>query len=198
MGRREGLADYPYGLLLEVQAGKRLELPASLTKDVQAGITYALSTLEETERDVLDRKYRLGEDLSEDQHRIVSQALKKLCHPSRWDYICYGIVGCGKRKAEAAKRKGIEQGYREGRAVAAKEHGLDGEVTQLDLPLETMPLSTRTCNALREGGCKTVRDVAVLDIEAIRTMRGLGEKGAKEIMRILRSYGLVHTAWELY
>ena len=37
-----------------------LELPPSLTKDVQAGIAYALFTLEEKERTVLDKKYRLG------------------------------------------------------------------------------------------------------------------------------------------
>lgn len=58
-----------------------LELPPSLTKDVQAGIAYALFTLEEKERTVLDKKYRLGVLLSDDQQMIERHALKKLCHP---------------------------------------------------------------------------------------------------------------------
>lgn len=179
-----------------------LELPPSLTKDVQAGIAYALFTLEEKERTVLDKKYRLGVLLSDDQQMIERNALKKLCHPCRWDYIRYGVIGCAKKKVEKARRKGYMQGYMEGYRNGVKVDGINREepivVEMMDLPLETMPLSPRVSNALRNNGCRSIRDVATQNIAAIRKMRKLGEKGITEILRALHSYGLTHTEWELF
>ena len=39
--------DYPYNLLTAIRGNTTLELPHSLTKDVLAGLHYALSTLED-------------------------------------------------------------------------------------------------------------------------------------------------------
>jgi len=202
MERKAISGDYPYNLLIGVRGRRMLEFPPSLTKDVQAGISYALFTLEDAERNVLDKKYRLGVPLSDDQQKIEKKALKKLCYPSRWDYIRYGIVGCTKKKAEDARRKGYTQGYREGYSAGLKTQGTDREVSEIvdmmDLTIETMPLSSRVCNALRSNGCTVIRDVATQNIATIRKMRNLGEKGIQEILQALHSYGLTHTEWELF
>ena len=48
--------DYPYNLLIAAKRNRMLELPSSITKDVYAGIAYALFLLEEEERDGIDVK----------------------------------------------------------------------------------------------------------------------------------------------
>lgn len=196
------LIDYPYNLLIATRGPKILELPASLTKDIQAGIAYALFMLEEEERSVLEQKFRLGIALDGDQQQTERIALKKLRHPSRWNYICYGIIGYGKMRAVEAGRKGFIQGYHDGYAAGLKAESTGKEELEsldiMDLPIETMPVSTRVCNALCRNECRLVRDVVSLDIETIRRIRNLGEKGIQEVLRALHSYGLTHTHWELY
>lgn len=48
---------YPANLLIDIRGITTLELPQKLTKDVLAGIHYALSTLEEREQSVLQGVY---------------------------------------------------------------------------------------------------------------------------------------------
>ena len=196
------MEDYPYNLLIAARGTKMLALPLSLTKDVYAGIAYALFTLDETEQNVLEQKFRMGMPITDEQQQIERKALTKLCHPSRWNYICYGVVGYGKQKAEEARRRGFEQGYQEGYAIGVKAKDADRKapvvVDMMDLPIETMPLSSRVCNALRRNGCRSVRDVAAQNIETIQRIRNLGSKGIQEVLQVLRSYGLTHTEWELY
>ena len=108
---------YPYNLLTSVRGQRMLELPPTLTRDVQAGLAYALFTLEETEQNVLYKKYHMGITLSSNLQEIELKALKKLRHPSRWDYIRYGIVGYTKKKSEEAQRRGYTQGYQDGYVV---------------------------------------------------------------------------------
>lgn len=194
--------DYPYNLLIVARGKRMLELPLSLTKNVYAGIAYALSLLEEEVRDVLKQKYHSGMSLSTDQQKIERKALEKLRFPSRWDYIRYGVAGCVKKKVEEAKRKGYIQGYHEGYAAGTKLHGAVQEepvaLGIMDLPLETMSLSPRVRNALYGNGCRIIRDVAAQNITAIRRIRNLGEKGIAEVLCALHSYGLMHTEWELF
>jgi len=196
------LKDYPYNLLIEAKGKKILELPASLTKDIQAGIVYALFTLDETEQNILNQKYCYGIPLSDDQKMIEKKALKKLCHPSRWDYICFGVVGNTKRKVDEAGKKGFVRGYHEGYEAGVKAYNRNVEATEnldvMDLPIETMLLSARVSSALRANGCWFVRDVVTQKIEIIRRMRLIGPKAIKAILQVLHSYGFVNTEWELF
>ncbi|MBP3684884.1 MAG: hypothetical protein J6J12_07975 [Oscillospiraceae bacterium] len=202
MEQNTGLGEYPYNLLLAAKGRKRLMIPQSLTKDVQAGIAYALFLLEKAEQEVLNQKFRLGLPLDDKQQQIERKALQKLSQPRRWDYICYGIAGCMKNKTDEARRRGLEQGYQEGYAAGIKTLDTGKETPSLvpimDLPIETMPFSTRVCNALSRNGCRTVRDVATQNIGTIQRMRNLGTKGIEEVLTVLRSYGFAHTEWELF
>lgn len=196
------MEDYPFNLLIAARETTLLALPPALTQDIQAGIAYALSTLEEAEQTALDQKYRLGLPLNDSQLLTEKQALKKLCHPSRWNYICNGIIGYGKKNAAQAHQKGFTQGYREGYAAGLKAQSTNTEAVEnmdvMDLPLEAMPLTTRVRNALRINKCQNIRDIAALPIDSIRKARNLGSKGIQEVLSMLHTYGLTNTEWELY
>lgn len=103
---------------------------------------------------------------------------------------------------DEAKRKGFSQGYQDGYKVGKEANGTSqedsGVVGVLDLPIETMALSVRVCNALRGSGCKVVSDVAAQNLEQIQIMRNIGEKGVQEVIRALHSYGIFHTERELF
>lgn len=202
MEEKKKIENYPYNLLIEASMHRTLELPCHLTRDVQAGIAYALFTLDEKEQYVLDQKFRLGVSLSDDQLQIERKALMKLRHPCRWNYISCGVVGCVKKKMNEAERRGFEQGYHEGYMAGVEVRDIKQDEAKvadiMDFPVKAMPLSSRVCNALHSNGCRCIRDVVMQNIEAIRQMRQIGEKGIKEVVQALHSYGFTHTQWELF
>lgn len=115
---------YPANLLIDIRGITTLELPQKLTKDVLAGIHYALSTLEEREQSVLQGVYEeslslvdIGEQMglsNERVRQIKVKALRKLREPCRWNYIFHGIAGYCKARATAEYNKGYSKGYTDG------------------------------------------------------------------------------------
>lgn len=56
--------------------------------------------------------------------------------------------------------------------------------------LDTLKLSSRTLNALREAGIKTVGGAARKREETLREVEGLGDKGIREIKKALGNFGI--------
>lgn len=56
--------------------------------------------------------------------------------------------------------------------------------------LDTLKLSSRTLNALRESGIKTVGGIARKREETLREIEGLGDKGIQEIKKALGNFGI--------
>ncbi len=56
--------------------------------------------------------------------------------------------------------------------------------------LDTLKLSSRTLNALREAGIKTVGGIARKREETLREVEGLGDKGIQEIRKALGNFGI--------
>ena len=56
--------------------------------------------------------------------------------------------------------------------------------------LDTLKLSSRTLNALREAGIKTVGGVSRKREETLREIEGLGDKGIQEIKKALGNFGI--------
>lgn len=56
--------------------------------------------------------------------------------------------------------------------------------------LDTLKFSSRTLNALREAGIKTVGGVARKREETLREVEGLGDKGIQEIRKALGNFGI--------
>lgn len=79
-----------------------------------------------------------------------------------------------------------EAGEKEGEEVS-------GEVAEdaiLKTKVETLKLSSRTMNALREAGIKTVGGLARKKEETLREIEGLGDKGIQEIKKALGNLGI--------
>ena len=196
MENRKQEGAYPYNLLFAVRGRKVLDIPSTLTKDVQAGLAYALYTLEEKEQHVLKKKYNMGEELTEEEVKTEQKALIKLQHPCRWEYICYGVVGYAKRKAEEERRKGFVEGYHMGYTDGQRITKSSKELTVENLPIGAMPISRRVYNVLERSGCKSIGDVMAADLDSIRRMRSFGEKGIGEVVIALHSFGIYNTAWD--
>lgn len=56
--------------------------------------------------------------------------------------------------------------------------------------LDDLKLSSRTLNALREAGIKTVGGIARKREESLREIEGIGDKGIQEVKKALGSFGL--------
>lgn len=204
---------YPRNLLLAVKGRTDLTLPEIFTKDIADGIQYALSTLEEEERELLLLRYREGAPQEtagdilgldrEQVRKLESKALKKLRLPSRWNYLQYGIAGCLKKKGNDEYRRGFVLGYRAGYEIGAEDarNGTAGSGAAdeiLDLPIEDMQLSAHPYNCLYRMGYRRIRDVVGLRKENIYVIRSLGEKSAREIAQAIQRYGIFYTAWSEY
>lgn len=79
----------------------------------------------------------------------------------------------------------------------AEETGVDviDEETKVEdlvikIKLDTLKFSSRTLNALREAGIKTVGGVARKKESALREIEGLGNKGIQEVKKALGNFGI--------
>lgn len=200
---------YPLNLLLAVKRNVPLDLPSELTEDIRSGIRFALSTLDEQSQTVLHLRYAqflpreeaagtLGipvEQLKEQER----WALNKLRVPFRWDLMRCGILGSLKHAGETAFRKGYDQGYQRGmedaRSGIVPEKAAD---TVLNLPLETLGLSSRALNCLHSAGFQRIREIADCPEKRILVMRNLGRITANEIAQALTARGVRNTDWERF
>ena len=205
--------DYPKNLLLAVTNRSKHTLPASFTKDVQAGIWYVLSMLEEVEQELLWMHYGEKKTLEEigihfdvppeDVQKLELHVLKKLRLPSRWNYIQYGIAGHVKKKGTDQYYKGYAVGYK-----AGYENGVEDAKKALvkdfapevliEQPIEVLNLSVRPYNCLRYNGCVRIKDVLKFNEGEILRIRNLGPKSADEIARALRACGIKFTQWDKF
>ena len=78
--------------------------------------------------------------------------------------------------------------------MSMRERTTGADKTQEDamkIKLDTLRISSRTLNVLREGGIKTVGGVARKREEALREIEGLGDKGIGEIKKELGKLGVL-------
>ena len=210
---RTSMETYPYNLIFSLLFGTTLEQPPTYSKDVLLGFQYAFSTLEETEQKLLYLRFAQGKNRSEaavllslpeeELRALEDSAFYKLRLPGRWDYIRYGVAGYVRKRVEEERRKAYQEGFctgyqkgkKEARRVQSKELA-NNKI--LDMPIESMGLSTKAYHCLQREKCRCVRDVAAFDAERVDHIRGMGPKTAGQIARILRGYGIANTAWDKY
>ncbi len=88
---------------------------------------------------------------------------------------------------EAEVREFVQE--KEEHLAGAKEDK-ESEEEILKLKIDDLKLSSRTMNALREAGIKTVGGLARKREEALREVEGIGDKGMTEIRKALGNFGL--------
>ena len=205
--------EYPKNLLLAVTNHSKHTLPVSFTKDVQAGIWYALSMLEEAEQELLWMHYGERKTLEEigkhfdappeDVQKLKLLIFKKLRLPSRWNYMQYGIAGHVKKKGTDQYYKGYAVGYKAGyengvedaKKALVKDFAPEALIEQ---PIEVLNLSVRSYNCLRYNGCVRIKDVLKFNERDILRIRNLGPKSADEIARALHACGIKFTQWDKF
>lgn len=74
--------------------------------------------------------------------------------------------------------------------VSEDAGGEEGEEEAMKVKLDDLKFSSRTLNALREAGIKTLGGLARKREETLREVEGIGEKGMQEIKKVLGGYGL--------
>ena len=204
---------YPDNLITAIIDSTKLEPPETLSKEHQAGLNYALFTLEDREREILRLRYEERQTISEiaaefsiSQGRvrqIESKALVRLRYPYRWNYIKLGIAGFMQHRARSEYNRGYSEGHRSGYADGF-EDGKRGVARYLgpdqilNQPLEYLNLSVRPHNCLIAKQCKTIGDVARLSADQIRVLRNFGKKSAAEVAQKLCKLGIQKSDWDLF
>ncbi len=74
--------------------------------------------------------------------------------------------------------------------TSTEEKNTDEEDTN-KIKLDTLKFSSRTLNALREAGIKTVGGLSRKKVESLEEIEGLGEKGIHEIKKALGNFGII-------
>ncbi len=72
-----------------------------------------------------------------------------------------------------------------------KASSAEKEESVMKVRLDTLKFSSRTLNALREVGIKTVGGLARKKDSSLREINGLGEKGMQEIKKALGNFGIM-------
>ncbi len=201
--------DYPHNLLAAIR-GRSRELPAVVTSDMEAGLSYALSTLDDAAQTLLRLYYQERHSLPEIS-AILSvptrelelrqrAALEKLRRTFRWNYIRYGVSGYLKKTKSAQYSKGYYVGFFDGYQRGAEDARLGLPTacdpdSPLDQPIEALNLSHRAYNILHRTGYRYIRDLTTLDELEIYRIRNLGTKTADEVAKKLQAMGISHTNW---
>ena len=206
---------YPQNLLLSIKitAANEIVLPQEITPDIQAGIEYSLSTLDERERGVIrfrfvDRKKydEIGKELEISSGRvrqIEMKAFRKLREPRRWNYILYGVEGNLKRRSTQEYQKGYNLGYNTAYKAAEIQQSEPPSAPICtddirELPIEALHLSSRSYSCLVRTGYNTVGDILNIDELDICRIRNFGRISSDEVARKLKEIGIENTSWDKF
>ncbi len=186
---------------------------SEITPDIEAGINYAVSTLDEREQVLIHLRYaekkslaQIGEHFGFKQERsrqIEVRALRKLRTPICWNYITLGVNGFVKKLSDHAYEQGHQvgysEGYQQGLEDAPKGITKTGfSINVLALPVECLGLSKRAYNALMRAEYHVLGDITELSFYDIHHIKNLGVEQRHEIAVGLNKYGLFPTEWDYW
>ena len=161
-------------------------LATPITIDIERGLEHALSTLLDSEQELLRLLYQEGKPLREISnlwectHQNVSalkqRAFAKLLSEPCIRYIQHGKEGYATLLAEQEKQ-----------AAPADD--------KASILIEDLNLTTLSLNALTKKGYKTVADLVPLTKKEISLIRKLGNRSICDVAQALENIGVCHTAW---
>lgn len=177
-----------------------------LNDDQMEGLSFAISTLKDSEQKVIKLRYEehrtlkyCGKEMGLSDSRIqqiAKKAIRKLHHPSRTVYIREGYQSHLERK-QAEKLK-VQSGV--------KNMTDDERIEFLEgIKVSDVGLSARSYNCLRRAGIDTMADVLrkaeegnvkvnltawTVDVKGLLGIRNLGKKSTLEVLEKLEEYGV--------
>ena len=198
---------WPYNLLDILIQGK---WETVLSKDQEAGLEYALSSLHKNR----DREYVLAyfrdektltqisieAELSVERVRqIMRHGVGLLRHPFRFNYILYGLKGNKDRdevisysqqkdklEADIERLQDILDGLNEKYVGFIKEY--ESKISNDSYFLDNLDLSVRSYNCLRRADIRTLDDIhkAIVSGQFIK-IRNFGKKSAEEVLAAIQN-----------
>lgn len=211
-------AGYPFNLIDAIFCEETVWVD---DEDHMAGLEHALLTLSDREQKVLEERFQdfktleeVGRDFNITRERIrqiEANALRKLRHPSRKNFIMHGYFGGAelkelkeKEEALSKREKSIEERERKLNEMLDKyKPKFDALHITIESPLEEiqeafvnsmsieeMDLSVRSFNCLRRANIRTVLDLIAYcenDYTGLKLLRvrNLGRKSLREVLERL-------------
>lgn len=206
-------APWPYNLLREIFGA----WDAPMADYQMEGLEYALASLADGERFVVETYFEKGKTLSETGticgvsreriRQIIAKAVRKMKHPARSSAILYGVQNASKQQELTRMELALNEQEKRVRAMesALSRRQLEVEDRLSKLAhvcpggedISVLNLSTRANNALRRGyivgnclmGVNTVEKlIECAAAGKLWAVRNLGVKTIAEICTALRNY----------
>lgn len=203
---------YPLNLLDAIEEGHwRYPIP----EDLNQSLSYVLAGMTEREYFVLYAYYYEGKFYGEIAktvgvtreriRQLIEKSLRKLRHPTRIEFLIYGVKGMIQRASIDAAQEAVSNrlervlteigdishalhaitGRDEYSYISKKCAGLNGSI-----PLEKLNLSYRSYNGLKHAGIKNAEDITKLSKEDLMRIKNLGKKSVEEIIDTIHNLGL--------
>ena len=226
--------DWPYNLVKEIldydhydpvkNKWHRISLDEPLTDDQMRGLDYALSTLSDKERKVLDLRYKDGLTLEQTGHefgvtrerirQVESKAIRKLRHPAKIKYIREGYMVASEaiksrvfdayqeeiQKREAEIKKVIDDlRTSQEKWMLVRDYAnavFKDEIEKEENSIDSLGLSVRSYNCLKRKGINTISELTKLSFRDLFRIRNLGRRSAEEIIEKLDKRMIPHNFHE--
>lgn len=182
---------YPENLLTAIFERTNIELP-EITEDIEAGLDFALSTLDERRQTILRLRFKenvsqrkVAEMLGVSPSAVGSMerdAVFKLHRPPVVAYLMYGKAGCENRMEQLRLQDEAERNSEAYKAI-------------MRIRFEELDLSVRAFNCLRRAGYETIGDIVDMTEEEIIHIKNISWKQYDEIGRALLSKGVKKSEW---
>lgn len=172
------------------------------------GLMLEIAKLEENQSKILSLRYRDKKTYKEcaeilgvspgKASAIERRALRLLKHPTktrRYMTVSYAEYFDLKRRYEelAENYELIKKALQSDPQIEVNEATIMRKVeinNLLDSPIETLGLSSRAYNCLRRAGKKTIKDVALMSISELQSIRNMGSKSVYEVESALEEKGV--------
>lgn len=181
--------DYPMNLIHDLM-GFRCDWKG--TEDQRKGLEFAISDLDDRERDCVHKRYmerkvydEIGYIYGVNRERIrqiLSKALRKLKHPSRSRYYVYGLEAEFERRREEAKKLEKQRKIYKNPDKVIDQYGRSEAFYALQL-------SVRAWNCLARKEIGTVHDILQqIHNGTLFKIRNMGAKTQEEIISKIEQY----------
>lgn len=200
----KSIREWPRGFL-DSLFGDPNAMPV-LPEDFDGSLAYALSTLDERTRQMIEDRFKhrlILDDIASKHHvtrervrQIIAKGMRKLRHPYRLRFIEYGVAAVliyekGQAASRARERAETEIVKKYLLEQAADPAGCAKKARKnlYEMHVGEIGLSTRACHCLMRANCEIIADVLGMSSDELRRVRCLGTKTHDEIVNKLESMG---------
>lgn len=194
------LLKYPYPMNLFLTLLSCTVEPPEFTDDILDGIAYAISTLNDRQREVLRQRYEERKTYkaiaasfgvtTQRSRNAEYLAFRKLRHPKLLGFILYGKQGYADMNYVYRSPWTAEEVKEETPKKADPEY--------LQKPIAAMDLTVGAENRLLRAGYECIGDLVKLTHEEIQGIKYLTSKNRVEIAECLYRNGVTDTCWVDY